>query len=487
MKLDRARIGLILAPLAAAIVTLAPLSDPGTHPGPPLTPEAHRLAAIFVAVVIAWITECIPIAVTALLVAPLMILFGVTNARAAFSPYADPLLFLFVGGFMIAAAMQRHGLDRRIALGLVSSRFVAGRPARVRAAFVFAAISLSMWISNTATCAILVPIVLGTQDDLDQRDILTIAYACSIGGMGTLVGSPPNAITARLLGEAGYEIGFLTFSALGLPTVILMSVALLVLMRRNGTLAAEVPPPKERAFTRGELNVALAFALAVAGWVIPGLLRASDAEIAPAVSRALPGGGVALLAASTLFMTRDEKGEMTLPWPEAAKIDWGIIMLFGGGIALGKQMFHTGLAAAMSHAFVEFTGVADLATLTVVVAVFTIFFTEVCSNTASSNMLVPLVIAAATEIGVSPVPPALAVGLAASCAFMLPIATGPNAIVYGTGRVTMPTMMRSGFALNIAGALIVCAVLWILCPWLGLTEIVDPPPEAQTTELAAPG
>ena len=472
MKLDRARAGLVLAPLAAAVVAFAPLSDPSTYPGPPLTPEAHRLAAIFVAVVIAWITECLPIAVTALLIAPLMVLFGVTGARAAFAPYADPLLFLFVGGFMIAAAMQRHGLDRRLALGLVQSRFVVGKPARVRAAFVFAAVLLSMWISNTATCAILVPIVLGTQKDVDEREVLTIAYACSIGGMGTLVGSPPNAITARLLGEAGHEIGFLTFSALGLPTVVLMSIALLVLMKRNGALAEEVAlpdEPKDRPFTRGELNVALAFGLAVAGWVIPGLLRAADAPFNAEIRRALPGGGVALLAASTLFMTRDEKGEVTLPWPEAAKIDWGIIMLFGGGIALGKQMLNTGLAAAMSHAFVEFTGVADLATLTVVVAVFTIFFTEVCSNTASSNMLVPLVIAAAVEIGVSPIPPALAVGLAASCAFMLPIATGPNAIAYGTGRVTLPAMMRSGFVLNIAGALIVCAVLWILCPWLGLT------------------
>lgn len=446
--------------LAGALLRALPLG---------LQPEAHGLAAIFVAVVILWVTEAIPIAMTALLIAPAMIALGVCDAKTAFAPYADPLLFLFVGGFFIARAMARHGLDRRVAAAMTQNAWVGKSESRKRLAFMGAAVLLSMWISNTATCAILIPILLGTASaESREDDVLSVAYACSVGGLGTLVGSPPNAITARLLDEhleaSGGSFGFLDWITIGLPaTAILAAIVFFALRRKpSGQTEAESEPGREATpWTKGEKVCALAFGLAVAGWLVPPLLKAAEVPGGAALKSALPGGGVALIAASVLFLFPDEKGEMTLPWADAARIDWGIIMLFGGGIALGKQMVATGLASEAARAFVAATGIESLVVLTAVVAFFTIFFTEVCSNTASANILVPLVIAVSVEIEVSPVAPALAVGLAASCAFMLPIATGPNAIAYGSGQVTQRAMMRTGLKLNLLAAVAVIAIALI--------------------------
>lgn len=467
--------GAILAPLAFAALWVAPL---------PLDPAAHRLAAIFVAVIVLWVTEVIPIAVTALLIAPAMVAAGVADAEQAFAPYADPLLFLFVGGFMIARAMTRHGLDRRIALGLVSLPFIRGAPSRVRAAFMLAAAALSMWISNTATCAILVPILIGLLDakrePVSDRaftgSLLAVAYACSIGGLGTPVGSPPNLIAMRFLRDAGVSFSFFDWVKVAAPVVLVMGVATFYLFRWIAppvalpTEAQAAAQPPSARWSRGETTTAVAFGLAVVGWMLPGILKAAGAPGAAALSAALPGGAVALLAAAVLFVVPDAGGgKRVLPWSDAARIDWGIIMLFGGGISLGRQMFETGLAQELAEGFVALTGVRELWTLTALVIVFTIFFTETTSNTATANMLAPLVIAVAVELGVSPVPPVLAVGLAASCAFMLPIATGPNAVVYGTGRVDTPSMIRAGFLLNVAAALLVFVLLRFLCPIYGWT------------------
>lgn len=440
------RAGVVLTPLCLLGVWLIPL---------PLDPQAHRLAAIFAAVVVAWITEVIPISMTALMIAPLMIAAGVTDAKSAFAPYADPLIFLFIGGFFIARAMTRHGLDRRIAYSLMSSRWVHGSPARMRIAFMLAGLLLSMWISNTATSAILIPILLGTMagSDPERRagGVLAVAYACSIGGMGSLVGSPPNVITVRFLQNADIDFGFVEWMAVGLPTaLVLLFVLGMVLHKLEPPPAVGIDPEYEKPpWSYGELVTAVSFGLAVFGWMAPGIYKAMDGPYSAEIVKALPGGAVAILAASVLFVFRDRTGERVLPWHDAMKIDWGIILLFGGGISLGNQMFETGLASVMSQWFVQVSGVESVWGLSAALIAFTIFFTEVCSNTASSNMLVPLAIAAAIELGVSPLPPALAVGLTASCAFMLPIATGPNAVAYGTGLIQLRPMMRLGFVLNI--------------------------------------
>ncbi|MCB9602049.1 MAG: DASS family sodium-coupled anion symporter [Sandaracinus sp.] len=454
------RYGLAVAVVAALGVAFAPLG---------LEPVAQRLAAVFVAIVILWVTEALPVPVTALLIAPLLVATGVTDAKTAFAPYADPLLFLFVGGFFIARAMARHGLDRRLAEALVTSRWVDGRPRRMRFAFMAAAALLSMWISNTATAAILAPIVLGTFDEDDPRAggaLLGVAYACSLGGLGTVVGSPPNGITVRLLEQqADVAFGFLDWMAVGVPAMVLLfglAYALSVRISPPGDAAERVKRDRG-AWSRGEKATATAFGLAVIGWSVPELLETFGVPGGEALSKALPGGAVAIFAASVLFVWRDEKSEPVLPWSDAIRIDWGIILLFGGGISLGKQLFETGLAEVLARGFVAATGIESAFALLLAVTVFTIFFTEVCSNTASANMLVPIAIAIAKEIGVSPVPPALAVGLAASCAFMLPIATGPNAVVFGTGRVRQSDMMRKGLLLNLLAAV---ALVGLLTLWM---------------------
>ncbi len=457
---DRRKVGLVLTPGLFVATWFAPLG---------LEPRAHHLAAVFATVIVAWVTEVMPIAVTALLIGPAMIVVGVTDSRTAFAPYADPLIFLFIGGFFIARAMTRHGLDRRLARSLTTFSLVRGSPVRIRMAFMMTAVVLSMWISNTATAAILVPILLGTLPEDDEHasgSVLAIAYASSVGGMGTLIGSPPNFITVRFLQEqAGIDFDFVQWMGVGVPTALVLVVVI------GFALQWLAPPPPAEAdvslvaspWSKGELVTAACFALAVLGWTLPGIMRAVGAPYAEEVARALPIGAVAILAAAPLFLIRDADGRTpVLPWHDAARIDWGLILLFGGGLTLGAQMFETGLAADISQWFLGVTGISSLWGLTAALVVFTVFFTEACSNTASSNMIVPLAIAAAVELEVSPLPPALAVGLAASCAFMLPIATGPNAVAYGTGLLQLPKMMRIGFLLNIVAALTLLAVLYLL-------------------------
>ncbi len=465
--------GAVGAPLAFVIVWFADL---------PLEPAAHRLAAIFGAVLIAWVTEVIPIAATALLIAPLLVVTGVENAKDAFKSYADPLLYLFVGGFFIAESMRRHGLDRRIAGAIVGSRWVAGVPSRVRLALMVAGVLLSMWISNTASAAILAPIFLGMARGRGKETtgtLLALAYACSAGGLGTVVGSPPNLITVRILREGGVSLSFVDWMMVGLPTALVVSLAVFLVSRwmfptgpapeetAEETAEESAKPEVPARMTRGEVVTAVAFGLAVVGWTVPGVAQALELSVAATLKTYLHPGVVALGAASLLFMAPAGKGERVLRWKDAAQIDWGIILLFGGGIALGTQLVETGLAGAMSQGFVAVTGIRELWTFTAVCCAFTIFFTEVCSNTASATMLVPLVVGVATQLGISPVPPALAVGLAASCAFMLPIATGPNAVVYSTGRVSQTQMMRFGVVLNLISVAVVFLLLRVLCPLLG--------------------
>lgn len=461
----RTRVGAVLAPLAFVGLWVAPL---------PLEAPAHRLAAIFGAVLILWVSEVVPIAVTALLIAPLLVVSDVARPSEAFRHYADPLLYLFVGGFFIAEAMSAHGLDRRIAKAIVTSRGIGGVPSRVNAGLMFAAFVLSMWISNTAAMAILVPILLKmVAGRAATGAVLGLAYAASIGGLGTLVGSPPNGVTVQLLGTPERPFGFLEWSMVGMPAALILGLAVFFLVRRLFP-AGDAPAVGAPAFddvpaewSRGERATLVVFVIAVAGWLAPGVATALDLPFASWLDQRLDAGVVALGAALILFAVPDGRGERVLTWRRAAGIDWGVILLFGGGIALGKQLVATGLAQVMAEGFIELTGIESMWVLTFVACAFTIFFTEICSNTATATMLVPLVMATATALGVSPIPPALGVGVAASCAFMLPIATGPNAIAYSTGQVSQGQMIRAGFVLNVVSIGVVFAVLRVLCPLYG--------------------
>lgn len=472
-------IGAVLTPLVFFTLWLLPL---------PLPAVAQRMLAIVGAVVVAWVTEVVPVSLTSLLIAPLMVAMGITSPERAFSPYADPLLFLFYGAFFIAEAMRRHGLDRRLASQLLSSRVVAGIPSRLRVALLLATLLLSMWISNTASAAMLLPLVLGALDDDPKpggarrppstelrASLLIVAYGASIGGMGTVIGTPPNMITVRLLSEAGVHLGFLDWLAIGVPTaVVLMALLYFLLKARYPTGSPiDVSALSEHTaalgpWTRAERLTALSFGLAVLGWVVPPVIAATGASFGKALNDALPPGSVALIAAAPLFFLRERPGGgPVLPWASARQIDWGIIMLYGGGITLGAQMFETGLARVLGRGFLSLTGVTDIWTLTAVAIVFTALVSEVCSNTAAANMLIPLVIGIATELGVSPIPPALGVGLGATCGFMLPIATGPNALAFGTGRLTQGDMIRTGLLLDLLCCAGILLVLRILCPLMG--------------------
>ncbi len=475
----RQLVGAVAAPAAFVALLLAPL---------PLEPRAHHLVAIFVAVLIAWVSEVVPIAVTALAIAPALVILGVTDAEAAFRYYADPLLYLFVGSFMLAESMKRHGLDRRFAHAIVSLRIVGGDPFRTVVALVVAAMLLSMWISNTATCALVMPILLGVvggggppeegRRDTATGPLLALGYVCSTAGLGTPIGTPPNLITLRLLEAAGFEIGFVEWMALGLPAALALSLVAAAVTLRPSTVRAlparGVEPFAPRPWSRGERVTAFGLGIAFVGWTLPAVVEAAGAPFAAELGERLHVGAVAIVAALPLFFARDPerrdeagRAAAVLPWSVAARIDWGVILLFGGGISLGTQLEETGLAAALAEWTVGATGATDVWTLAAIACATTIVLSEVASNTAAANILVPLVIALARALDVPPIPPALAVGVGASIGFMLPIATAPNAMIYSTGRVPQTAMIRAGFVLDLACFAVVMVVLRVICPLMG--------------------
>jgi solute carrier family 13 (sodium-dependent dicarboxylate transporter), member 2/3/5 len=467
----RFRWPLLAIPVAAIVVSLLPLD---------VEPRAHSVAVVFAMAVIAWMTEIVPLPVTSLVIPALLTASGAVSAKAAFIGFGDPILFIFVGAFFMAAAMNRHGLDRRLAEQLLGARLFRGRPLLAFGAFLFVTAAMSMWISNTATMAIMLPIFVGTRDlsgpgahEKREAGVLTLAYAASVGGMGMLVGSPPNAIATRFLDQAlGEEsFGYVDWAMFGLPSALVMASLLFAVFLFRGGRTLRIDAPESRArgpLSRGEKVTLGCFLAAVAGWSLPGIAKAADLPYADFWNDRLNPGAVALVAALPLFFVRDRDDEAILAWRDGAKIDWGIIMLFAGGISLGEAMVETKLAEAMGAALVEGGGIAGLWSLTAVAILFTILFTEICSNTAAANILVPLVIAAAATLGVSPIPPAIGVGLAASCAFMLPVATGPNAIAYGSGEVTAREMIRYGFLLNILSAFVLTGLLFVLSKIAGI-------------------
>lgn len=511
----RKRAGMVLAiPAFALVYWLCP----------GLTAEGRLLASILALVGVLWISEVIPLPVTALLGAALCVIFGVAPARTVLQPIADPIVFVFIGSFILARAMTVHGLDRRIALGLLSVRWIGSHPATMLGGLGLVTALLSMFVSNTATTAMMLPIglgVLGAMHEVRVRNglaegpmnprawpfaagvMLMIAYSASIGGIGTPVGSPPNLIGIGLIRRAtGYDISFFQWMALCVPMFLVMGAVLF------GVIWWLHPPgnakPKARApasagapgasmldyirtekarlgpWTRGQANTLIAFATAVTLWVLPGFLAMpiwgtgalghDVAWLAKWFAVHMPEAIVALVAAILLFVlpVNVAQGKQTLTWSQAAGIDWGTVLLFGGGLALGTLMFQTGVARAMGDGVTGWLGPADVWTLTLVVIVLTNLLTEATSNTAAANMLVPVAIALAQTAGVSPLPPALGACLAASFGFMLPVSTPPNAVVYGSGLVSIPSMIRAGALINIAGVVVIFVGLRVLCPLLGL-------------------
>ncbi|HKQ37271.1 MAG TPA: SLC13 family permease [Verrucomicrobiae bacterium] len=458
--------GLMAAPVVFVAVVWMPVAG--------LRPEAHRLLAVLGAVVVLWVTEAIPLAVTALLGPLLCVLLGIAPAKEVFRGFADPIIFLFLGSFLIAEAMLRHGLNRRIAFGIM--RQVGTSPTRLLAAFGVATGFVSLWVSNTATTAMMFPIALAI---LKERQVapafatalmLMTAFAASIGGLGTPVGTPPNLIGLGLIETSlKIKITFFQWMMFGFPLAAALIVFLCFHFRAAARAAVQpIEVQSSGPISPGERNVLIAFSLTVAMWIVPGIIalwRGANDPLFRWFNQHLPEAMAALLGGILLFLipTNLRRGEFTLSWRDTANVDWGTILLFGGGLAMGDLMFSTGVAKWMGEGIAHSLHANTVLGLTMLFAAIATVVSETTSNVASAAMVVPVAIAVAQAAGVPPLQPALAACLASSLGFMLPVSTPPNAIVYGSGLVPVRQMIRHGLMLDVVGwAAVVMTVMWIV-------------------------
>ena len=469
------RIGLWLGPAAAILVALLATEHTG---------DQRALAALMALCAVYWVTEPVPQAVTALLAMVGSVLLGIAAPADAFGALGKPLLFLFVGSFFIAEAMKVHGLGARVARNLTG--LARGRLSLL-CALSGGAWLMSMWMSNTASTAICLPIAVAIAASSGDRRlgtamVLAVAYGASVGGIATPVGTPPNIIGLAAMREAGHSIEFLQWMALCLPLAACMLLGLWVLLallfriRPGQPLAGGAPEAGPRLpWARGEVAVCVALGLAIAGWLLPGVLElvAPGGGASRWVGSHLTEEVVALSAGCLLFLlpARDGAGapRPALTWREAAGIDWGVILLFAGGILLGDLARSTGLSDRWGASLVLATGAETTWALTALVTATAIMLSEATSNTATATLIAPLAISLAEASGASPLPPVLGATLGASYGFMLPISTAPNAMAYSTGLVRVPGMMRTGIFFDVLGFLVIVGGLRLLAPLFGLT------------------
>jgi sodium-dependent dicarboxylate transporter 2/3/5 len=467
-------------------------------PPPAPNPAAERLTAILVWVLVWWITEAVPIPATALLGSALAVVCGVGSATEIFAAFGDPIVLLFLGGFVLASAMVSSGLDRRIAFGILARPAVAASPARILVGFALLVAAASAWMNNTSTTAMFFPIALSVLSALARHAgrasakglrvgtalMLIVAWASSIGGIMTPVGSAPNLIALGQLQKlAGIRVPFFHWMVIAVPIAAAMLAVLVGYLRwalppevsADGSATAAMAADRGALgpASRAERNVLFAFGVTVTMWVLPGLLAVAlgtDSPLVGTLQRLLPESVAAVLGAVLLFVLPVDwpARRFTLTWEEASRIDWGTLLLFGGGLALGGAMFRTGLAESLGRGLVELTGSDSQVALTCLFCWAAIALTETTSNTATATMLAPLAIASAQAAGVSPVPPAIAVAIGASMAFMLPVSTPPNAIVYGSGLVPITAMARHGAACDLASAALIPPGVLAGCWLLGL-------------------
>ena len=461
----RQRLGLFLGP--ALFLFMLFMETPAG-----MSATAWQVAALTVLMAVWWVTEAVPIAVTALLPVTLLPLMGVMDITAAAAPYANPLIFLFLGGFMLAAALQRWNLHRRIALHILG---LAGHSLdRLVAGFMAATAGLSMWVSNTATAALMLPIGVSVLVLLEEQELtsdhsrnfarallLGIAFGANIGGMATLIGTPPNALLAGYLAEQhALQIGFVQWMAVGLPAALLLLLACWwVLCRRAFPLPArhiegiEALLERQRSalgtMSAPEWRVALVFAAVALAWLGRPLLEL----LLPGAGLSDPG--IAVLGALLLFLIPATGG--LLQWENTSQLPWGVLVLVGGGLSLGAAITSSGLSEAVIVMLGDLGG-WPLWLLIALVASLGLLLSHVTSNTATAATLLPLAAALALTLEQSPLLLSVPVALAASCAFMLPVATPPNAIVFGSGRLEVADMVRAGWQLSLVALVVVTLV-----------------------------
>jgi sodium-dependent dicarboxylate transporter 2/3/5 len=485
-RLNRRRrtLGLVLGPLAFAGVLLLPMAG--------LPVPAHRLAAVVTLVCVLWLTEALPLAVTAMLGPILSVLVGVAPARSALAPFADPLVFLLIGTFMLAEAMFVHGLDRRIAFAALGSRIVGSSLGRLVVVYAALGAAASMWMSNIATTAMMFPVGLSIVayfariappgDKSISRFALGLmlltSFAPAVGGLATPVGSAPNLIGISMLDRhASVTVPFFRWFAVTLPIAVTLLLFLLAYFRLTCFRGVSLPSfdadlvTREQLelgpSTRGQRNVVIAFGVTVALWMSPGLLSLAGAPGA-AWSRILvdvvPEGIAAMVGAVLLFVLPIDwrSRRFTLTWAEAVRIDWGIILLYGGGLALGELAFATGLAEAAGRGLAAWLPSETPLTLTLLFTAFAIVVSEVTSSTVTATMVVPIAIVVAQAAGVRPLEPALGATLGSSMGFMMPISSASNAIVYGSGYVPITSMIRHGLICGVAAFVVIVPCVLVL-------------------------
>lgn len=444
-----------------------------------LSEAGWKTAAVTILMGIWWITEAIPIYATALLPIVLFPVFGVATISEATVPYSNPLIFLFMGGFVIAIAMEKWKLHNRIAISIIS--VVGVKPSSIIIGFIIASAFLSMWVSNTATAIMMLPIAISILELVEKGDkadkinfevalILSIAYACNIGGMATLIGTPPNALLAGFMHENyGIEISFFDWMLVGIPVVVIaLPIMYLVLTKLVFPIKLkELPGGNElisnQLKTMGKISpqekrVAIVFVSAAILWIFRPLF----AIIIPGISDA----GIAITASVALFLipSNIEKGKALLTWVDTKGLPWGVLLLFGGGLSMASAISKTGLAAWIG------SGMGSLNTwpiLLIIIAVIflMVFLTEMTSNTASTAAFLPILTSVAIGLGENPLLFAIPVVFGASCAFMLPVATPPNAIVYGSGKITIPEMSKAGIWLNFIFIILLTIASLTLFSW----------------------
>ena len=412
-----------------------------------------------------WITEAVPIPVTALIPIALLPLVGAILPSQAAHAVGDPLILLLMGGFMLSTAMEKSGAHRRIALGMINL-FGASDGRRLVFGFMAAAAVLSMWISNTATTLMLLPIALAVIRGCDDKRLalpllLGVCYAASIGGTGTPVGTPPNLIFMRVYEEStGIQLGFTQWMSWALPVVLVMLPIAGFWLTRGLKLRAPVELPAVGKWRSEEVRTLAVFAITALLWVtrrepfggwsgLMGLDQAHD-------------GSVALLAVVVMFLIPNGSGGRLLDWKTAVSIPWGVLLLFSGGICLAGAFASTGLSASLGSALAAQADWTPLLLILLICLAVT-FLTEITSNTATTSLLMPILAAAALAAGMEPRLIMVPAAISASFAFMLPVATGPNAVVFSSGRLTVPQMAREGLALNFLGAVVISTITyWLL-------------------------
>jgi len=495
----RHRIGLVLGPVLFIFFVFLP--------GSFLPSQARYVGATALLMAAWWICESIPLAATALIPLVAFPLLKVMPAREVASSYASGEIFLFMGGFFIAVAIERWGLHRRIALSIVS--LVGCKGERIIFGFMIATAFLSMWISNTATTMMMLPIGLAVLVTLEERYLkresehfesgrgygkrggfdsfrmalmLAIAYSANIGGIGTLIGTPPNIVFAsqvRALGIHSGEVTFIQWMMVGLPLVVVFIPITWFILTRSvmkvrdfllvgGEEAIKKEKEKLGPMGVGEKRTLVIFVLVVLAWITRGDIRIGEFTLRGWASLTSLGNyvhdsTVAILAALALFLTpvNLDKGEFILNWKSASRIPWGILILFGGGIALGRGFTSSHLAESIAQTMSLISG-APLVVIIVVTSLVVTFLTEITSNTAIATIFLPILAATAGGLGMDPFMLMIPATISASCAFMLPVATPPNAIVFSSGAIPMSGMVKVGVIMNIIGVVLVTSLMYLL-------------------------